>query len=85
MEQQAEERLVWLLREEENEVVKITASAAVGNLLLEFSPMREVRRFLCPCSSVSSRLAGGAELIDLVGVYRFSLKLVAFLGCARWR
>jgi hypothetical protein len=43
VDQGAEEKLVWLLREEENEVVKVTASAAVANLLLEFSPMRNVR------------------------------------------
>ncbi|GAA5850936.1 hypothetical protein JCM8547_009136 [Rhodosporidiobolus lusitaniae] len=42
VEAHAEEQLVWLLREEENGVVKITASAAVANLLLEFSPMRNV-------------------------------------------
>ncbi|GAA5826292.1 hypothetical protein JCM11251_007244 [Rhodosporidiobolus azoricus] len=42
VEAHAEESLVRLLREDENEVVKITASAAVANLLLEFSPMRNV-------------------------------------------
>ncbi|GAA5918570.1 hypothetical protein JCM6882_002340 [Rhodosporidiobolus microsporus] len=42
VEARAEESLVRLLREEENEVVKVTASAAVANLLLEFSPMRTV-------------------------------------------
>ncbi|GAA5984444.1 hypothetical protein JCM11641_000140 [Rhodosporidiobolus odoratus] len=41
VEAHAEEPLVRLLREDENEVVKITASAAVANLLLEFSPMRQ--------------------------------------------
>ncbi|GAA6004110.1 uncharacterized protein JCM10292_005888 [Rhodotorula paludigena] len=34
--------LVSLLREDENEVVKITATAAIANLLLDFSPMRSV-------------------------------------------
>ncbi|BGP13292.1 hypothetical protein JCM10213_004938 [Rhodosporidiobolus nylandii] len=40
VEAHAEDSLVRLLAEDENEVVKITASAAVANLLLEFSPMR---------------------------------------------
>ncbi|BGP37142.1 hypothetical protein JCM10450v2_001048 [Rhodotorula kratochvilovae] len=42
VEAHAEEQLVRLLREDENEVVKITAVAAVANLLLDFSPMRPV-------------------------------------------
>ncbi|GAA5902579.1 hypothetical protein JCM8208_006928 [Rhodotorula glutinis] len=42
VEAHAEEQLVRLLREDENEVVKITAAAAVANLLLDFSPMRQV-------------------------------------------
>ncbi|GAA6000760.1 hypothetical protein JCM10207_004643 [Rhodosporidiobolus poonsookiae] len=42
VESHAESPLVRLLREDENDVVKITASAAVANLLLEFSPMRTV-------------------------------------------
>lgn len=61
VEQQAEEKLVWLLREEENETVKVTASAAVANLLLEFSPMRNVRLFL-PFSL--SSLRANEELIE---------------------
>lgn len=43
VESEAQGLLVWLLREEENEVVKVTATAAVANLLLEFSPLRQVR------------------------------------------
>jgi hypothetical protein len=54
VEARAEESLVRLLREEENEVVKVTASAAVANLLLEFSPMRNVRRLCCFVPSVLS-------------------------------
>ncbi|GAA5932098.1 hypothetical protein JCM3775_004239 [Rhodotorula graminis] len=42
VEAHAEEQLVRLLREDENEMVKITAAAAVANLLLDFSPMRPV-------------------------------------------
>ncbi|BGP53332.1 hypothetical protein JCM8202v2_000891 [Rhodotorula sphaerocarpa] len=41
VESEAQGLLVWLLREEENEVVKVTATAAVANLLLEFSPLRQ--------------------------------------------
>ncbi|GAA5979269.1 hypothetical protein JCM10908_002862 [Rhodotorula pacifica] len=40
VESEAHSLLVWLLREEENDVVKVTATAAVANLLLEFSPVR---------------------------------------------
>jgi hypothetical protein len=35
--------LFELLREDEEELVKVTATAAVSNLLLEFSPMKTVR------------------------------------------
>lgn len=42
VEAHAEEQLVRLLSEDENEVVKITAAAAIANLLLDFSPMRTV-------------------------------------------
>ncbi|BGP29556.1 hypothetical protein JCM10296v2_001295 [Rhodotorula toruloides] len=42
VESHAEGPLVALLREDENEVVKVTAMAAVANLLLDFSPMRSV-------------------------------------------
>ncbi|GAA5900375.1 hypothetical protein JCM5296_001412 [Sporobolomyces johnsonii] len=41
VESHAEGPLVQLLREDENEIVKITATAAVANLLLDFSPMRK--------------------------------------------
>ncbi|BGP05506.1 Armadillo repeat-containing protein 8 [Rhodotorula toruloides] len=42
VESHAEGPLVALLREDENEVVKVTAMAAFANLLLDFSPMRSV-------------------------------------------
>ncbi|BGP22349.1 armadillo repeat containing protein [Rhodotorula toruloides] len=42
VESHAEGPLVALLREDENEVVKVTAMAVVANLLLDFSPMRSV-------------------------------------------
>ncbi|CEQ39304.1 SPOSA6832_00838 [Sporobolomyces salmonicolor] len=41
VESHAEGPLVQLLRDNENEVVKVTATAAVANLLLDFSPMRK--------------------------------------------
>lgn len=40
VESEAHSLLVWLLREDENDVVKVTATAAAANLLLEFSPVR---------------------------------------------
>jgi hypothetical protein len=45
VESEAHSLLVWLLREDENDVVKVTATAAAANLLLEFSPVRNVRTF----------------------------------------
>ncbi|GAA6061710.1 hypothetical protein JCM10212_004942 [Sporobolomyces blumeae] len=62
----AEVCLVFLLREDENEVVKITAVALFANLLLEFSPMRNI---LCQAGCVPriSQLAvrGGSEALRL--------------------
>ena len=46
VESEAHSLLVWLLREDENDVVKVTATAAAANLLLEFSPVRNVRELL---------------------------------------
>lgn len=43
-ETRAAEAIYGLLREDEDVVVQITAAAAVSNLVLEFSPVRQVRQ-----------------------------------------
>lgn len=72
VESEAQVLLVWLLREDENEVVKVTATAAVANLLLEFSPLRTVRQHGVP---LAARYADA-------GFRRLSSKLAAFSVCA---